>query len=148
VRIAFIKRRAAAYPVRLICRVLDVSPSGYHAWRSRPESPRAAANRQLLVETRRVEARHQDRYGSPRMYAELRAEGHRCSRGHAERLMRAHGIRALAGRRFRPCTIGSRHLLSVAPNVLQQQFVASAASRVWIADITYIRTGEGWVPIR
>ncbi len=128
-RIGFIKQRAAAHPVRLICRVLDVSPSGYYAWRSRPESPWAAANRQLLVETRRVEARHQDRYGSPRMYAELRAEGHRCSRGRVERLMRAHGIRALAGRRFRPCTIDSRHLLSGTPNV-QQQFVASAASRV------------------
>lgn len=144
-RFAFIEQHAAAYPVRLMCRVLEVSPSGYYAWRARPESPRAVANRQLVGEIRRLAARHHGRYGSPRMHAALRAEGHRCSRGRVERLMRHHRIRALAGRRYRPCTTDSRHYLAVAPNLLAQRFEAPAPNRVWLADITYIPTGEGWL---
>lgn len=144
-RFAFIEQHAAAHPVRLMCRVLEVSPSGYYAWRSRPESPRAASNRQLVGEIRRLAARHQGRYGSPRMHAALRAQGHRCSRGRVERLMRQHRIRALAGRRYRPCTTDSRHTLAVAPNLLAQRFEASAPNRVWLADITYIPTAEGWL---
>lgn len=128
-----------------MCRVLGVSHSGYYDWRDRPESSRAAANRELLVEVRRLHARHHGRYGSPRMHAALRAEGHGCSRGRVARLMRAHGIRALAGRRFRPTTTDSRHSLPIAPNLLQQEFVAPAPNRVWLADITYIPTGEGWL---
>src|SRR3546814_16335301 len=67
------------------------------------------------------------------------------SRGRVERLMHRHGIRALASRRVRPCTTDSRHHLPVAPNLLKQQFTASPANRVWLADITYIPTGEGWL---
>src|SRR3546814_13444955 len=67
------------------------------------------------------------------------------SRGRVERLMHRHGIRALASRRVRPCTTDSRHPLTVAPNLLKQQFTASPANRVWLADITYIPTGEGWL---
>ncbi|MBP1807771.1 transposase InsO family protein [Rubellimicrobium aerolatum] len=128
-----------------MCRVLTVSPSGYYAWRSRPESSRAKANRQLVAEIRRIEVRHQGRYGSPRMHAALRAQGHRCSRGRVERLMRRHRIRALAGRRYRPCTTDSRHHLAIAPNLLAQRFEAPAPNRVWLADITYVPTGEGWL---
>lgn len=144
-RFAFIEQHAGAYPVRLMCRVLAVSPSGYYAWRSRPESPRAAANRHLVSEIRRLASRHHGRYGSPRMHAALRAEGHRCSRGRVERLMRHHRIRAHAGRRYRPCTTDSRHYLAIAPNLLSQRFEASAPGRIWLADITYIPTGEGWL---
>ena len=144
-KFAFIEQHAATYPVRLMCRVLEVSPSGYYAWRSRPESPRALANLQLVSEIRRLATRHQGRYGSPRMHAALRAEGHRCSRGRVERLMRQHRIRALAGRRYRPCTTDSRHYLAVAPNLLAQRFEASAPGRIWLADITYIATAEGWL---
>jgi hypothetical protein len=116
-----------------MCRVLGVSPTGYYDWRDRPESARAAANRALLADMRRLEVRHHGRYGSPRMHAALRSEGHRCSRGRVERLMRHHRIRALAGRRFRPCTTASRHHLAVAPNLLAQRFAASAPNRVWLA---------------
>ena len=128
-----------------MCRVLGVSASGYYAWRSRPESTRAAANRQLLADVRRLQADHHGRYGSPRMHAALRAEGRSASRGRIERLMRRHGIRALAGRRFRPCTTDSRHPLPIAPSRLQQHFSAPAPNRVWLADITYLATGEGWL---
>ena len=141
----FIRDHAGQWPVRLMCRVLAVSASGYYAWRSRPESMRSAANRKLLGDVRRLHAEHHGRYGSPRMHAALRAEGRTASRGRVERLMRRHGICALAGRRFKPCTTDSRHDLPIAPNRLQQEFVAAAPNRVWLADITYIATGEGWL---
>ena len=82
---------------------------------------------------------------APRMHAALRAEGYRVSRGRVERLMRRHGIRALARRRFRPATTDSRHQLPISPNLLQQKFTASGPNRVWLADMTYIPTGEGWL---
>jgi putative transposase len=144
-RFGFIEQHARTYPVRLMCRVLGVSASGYYAWRSRPESPRAVANRDLLERIRRIHVAHHGRYGSPRMHAALRAQGHQASRGRVERLMRRHGIRALARRRFRPTTTDSRHQLPIAPNLLQQKFMASVPNRVWLADITYIPTGEGWL---
>jgi putative transposase len=144
-RFGFIEQHARTYPVRLMCRVLGVSASGYYAWRSRPESPRAVANRDLLERIRRIHVAHHGRYGSPRMHAALRAQGDQASRGRVERLMRRHGIRALARRRFRPTTTDSRHQLPIAPNLLQQKFMASVPNRVWLADITYIPTGEGWL---
>jgi putative transposase len=128
-----------------MCRVLEVSPSGYYAWRSRPESARATANRSLLQDVHRLHSQHRGRYGSPHIQATLRAEGHRVSRGRVERLMRRHGIRALARRRFWPTTTDSRHALPIAPNLLQQKFTVSEPNRLWLADITYIPTGEGWL---
>ncbi len=142
---SFIEQHARTWPVRLMCRVLEVSPSGYYGWRSRPESARAAANRQLLADVRRIHAGHHGRYGSPRVHAALRAEGRSASRGRVERLMHSYGIRALAGRRFRPCTTDSRHDLPIAPNLLKQDFSASVPNTVWLADITYLPTGEGWL---
>jgi putative transposase len=144
-RFCFIEQHVGTFPVRLMCRVLEVSPSGFYAWRARPESARALGDRQLLADVRRLQSQHQGRYGSPRMHAALRAEGRGCSRGRVERLMRRHGIRALAGRRFRPCTTDSRHFLPIAPNLLMQRFIASAPGRIWLADITYIPTGDGWL---
>lgn len=79
------------------------------------------------------------------MHAALRAEGRTVSRGRVARLMRQHGIRALAGRRFKPCTTDSRHHLPVAPNLLKQDFSTSVQNQTWLADITYIATGEGWL---
>src|SRR6185437_6391832 len=143
-RFCFIEQHVGTFPVRLMCRVLEVWPSGFYAWRA-PESTRALGDQQLLADVRRLQAQHQGRYGSPRMHAALRAEGRGCSRGRVERLMRRHGIRALAGRRFRPCTTDSRHFLPVAPNLLVQRFVASPPGRIWLADITYIPTRDGWL---
>ncbi len=84
-RFGFIEQHARTWPVRLMCRVLGVSASGYYAWRSRPESQRTMANRRLLQEVQRLHDQHQGRYGSPRMHVALRAEGHRVSRGRVER---------------------------------------------------------------
>jgi transposase InsO family protein len=144
-RFTFIRDHAGTWPIRLMCRVLEVSTSGYYAWRVRPDGARLVANRHLLGDIRRLEAEHRGRYGSPRMHAALRAEGRTVSRGRVARLMRRHGIRGLAGRRFRPCTTDSRHDLPIAPNLLKQEFTATAPNTVWLADITYIPTEEGWL---
>jgi putative transposase len=144
-RFEFIRDHVRAWPVRLMCRVLQVSASGYYAWRGRPESARSVANRHLLEDIRCLHAEHRGRYGSPRIHAALRSQGNTASRGRVALLMRRHGIRALAGRRFKPCTTDSRHHLPVAPNLLKQQFLATTPNRIWLADITYIATGQGWL---
>jgi putative transposase len=102
----FIEDQREAFPVRVMCDVMGVSPAGYYAWRRRPESCRKAANRALLAETRRLHLAHRGRYGAPRIHVALRGLGHMASRGRIERLMRHHGIRARAPRRFRIRTTG------------------------------------------
>jgi transposase InsO family protein len=144
-RFRFIEDHRDEHPVRLMCRVLGVSPSGYYAWRDRPESARSATNRALLADIRRLHGQHRGRYGSPRLHAALRAEGGTASRGRVERLMRRHGIRGVAARRFRPVTTDSRHGLPVAPDLLGQEFHASGPNQIWLGDITYIPTDEGWL---
>src|SRR5215212_1501381 len=144
-RFRFIDDHQEEWPVRVMCDVLGVSASGYYAWRCRPESARTASNLNLLADVRRLDAQHRGRYGSPRMHAALRAEGRSVSRGRVERLMRQHGIRAAASRRFRPVTTDSRHGLPIAPHLLEQRFSASAPNQVWLADITYVPTGESWI---
>jgi putative transposase len=109
------------WPVRVMCDALSVSPSGYYAWRSRPESPRKSANRVLLDDIQRIHARHRERYGAPRIHAELCAEGQTVGRKRIERMMRHHGIRARGPRRYRVCTTDSKHSLPVAPNLLDQK---------------------------
>ena len=144
-RFRLIEDYRAVWPVRVMCDALSVSPSGFYAWRSRPESPRNIANRALLVDIRRVHAQHRERYGAPRIHAELRAEGHAISRKRVARIMRQHGIQARAPRRYRVCTTDSKHSLPVAENLLDQNFGANRPDQVWLADITYIPTGEGWL---
>jgi putative transposase len=115
-----------------------------YAWRDRPESMRTAANRSLSEDIRRVHADSRQRYGSPRVHAALRAEGRRVGRNRVARLMQRHGIRARQKRRF--CrTTDSHHGSPLAPNLLARQFTALAPDRVWLADITYIPTAEGWL---
>lgn len=133
------------WPVRVLCDALEVSASGYYAWRGRPESTRAAANRELLADIRRVHEQHRGRYGAPRIHATLRAEGLSVSRGRVERLMRRHGIRAAKSRRFRVITTDSKHALPVADNLLGQTFLATRPNQIWLADISYIPTDEGWL---
>jgi transposase InsO family protein len=144
-RFRLIEDHRDVWPVRVMCDALNVSPSGYYAWRSRPESRRKIANRGLLGDIQRVHAHHRERYGAPRIHAELRAEGQTVSRKRIERVMRQHGIRARAPRRYRVCTTDSKHSLPVAANLLDQNFVADRPNQVWLADITYIPTGEGWL---
>jgi putative transposase len=144
-RFRFIEDRRADYPVRLLCDVFGVSPAGYYAWRSRPESRRSAANRDLVDDIRRVHRDTRGRYGSPRIHVELKAQGRGASRGRIERLMRRHGIRAIMPRPRRVRTTDSRHDLPIAPNLLDRNFIATAANQIWLADITYIETDQGWL---
>jgi transposase InsO family protein len=144
-RFAFIEDHRGVWPVPVMCRVLAVSPAGYYAWRSRPESKRAVEDRALLGDIRRVHEASQGRYGSPRVHAALRASGRRVGRGRVERLMRRHGVRGLVARPRRVRTTDSRHSFPVAPNLLDRRFTADGPNRVWLADLTYIPTGEGWL---
>jgi transposase InsO family protein len=144
-RFRFIEDCRAEYPVTVMCRVLEVSPAGYYAWRTRPESRRSIANRALLDDIRRVLRDNHGCYGSPRIHRELEAQGRGASRGRVERLMRRHGIRAIMARPRRVRTTDSAHDLPIAPNLLGRDFTAEAPNQIWLADITYIETDEGWL---
>jgi putative transposase len=141
----FIEDHRDAYPVQLMCSVLEVSPAGYYAWRSRPQSARSAANGELLSAVKQVHQDNHGRYGSPRIHIALQNQGRSASRGRIERLMRRHGMRAIMAPPRRVRTTDSRHDLPIAPNLLDRNFTAAAPNRVWLADITYIETDEGWL---
>ncbi len=126
---------------------MQVSPSGYFAWRRRrggTKSRRQRENDRLLVGIRAAFAKSRGTYGSPRMFAELRAQGERCGVHRVARLMRAHGIAARAQRRYM-VTTDSDHDLPVAANLLDQQFATEKPDTRWVADITYLWTREGWL---
>ena len=144
VKYACIDRRRNRYPVRMMCGLLSVSRSGYYAWRSRPESPRAKRDRELMSKIRRAHAKSNGVYGSPRVQAELVAAGVRVGRHKVARLMRLERIRGCPKRRFRVTTQRDpRH--AVARNLLKRNFSADAANQRWASDITYISTHEGWL---
>ena len=128
----------------MMCRVLKVSRSGYYAWRGRPESERDMENRRLVDRIRMVHKKSRKTYGSPRVHSQLVLDGERCSRGRVERLMSANGIRARGRRKF-VATTDSKHDLPVAENVLGREFSVAEPDRVWVSDITYIPTDEGWL---
>jgi putative transposase len=144
VKFQFITAHQDEFPVRTMCRVLRVSASGYYASRGRLPSRRQSQNATLLQEIRQVHERSRRTYGSPRIHAELRTQGHRCNHKRIERLMRQHRIRARAVRRFHRTT-ESLLGLPVAPNRLNQEFKTGAPNRVWTADITFLDTAEGWL---
>lgn len=125
------------------CALLGVSRSGYYAWRHRPESLRAQANRQLVREMEQIHRDVDRTYGSPRMQQELVGRAFRCGRHRVARLMRAHGLRGKQARRWR-VTTDSRHGFAVAPNRLGRRFSPTGPNTVWMSDVTYVPTAEGW----
>lgn len=133
-----------AFQVSLMCRTLAVSRSGYYAWRVRAESMRSYQNRQLLVQIHQVYLESRRTYGSPRITDELQDRGLVCNQKRIARLMQANDIRAKTVRKFR-VTTNSKHHLPVAPNLLKRQFVAAGPNLVWLSDITYVWTSEGWL---
>jgi putative transposase len=135
-RYAFIQNHREAFPVTWLCQVLEVSTSGFYAWLRRPESPRCRANRRLLVEIQAVHRRSRQTYGSPRIHADLKANGHACGKHRVARLMRTHRIVSQHKRKFR-ATTNSKHPNPVAPNLLKRQFSVSAPNRWWVSDMTY-----------
>ncbi len=141
----FIDAHKGHWPVRLLCETLEVSAAGYYAWRARPRGAQQQRQDALLVEMRAIHAQFKARYGSPRMHSELVARGHDCCVNTVARLMRDHGIVAKSARKFRVTTTDSNHDLPVAENLLDRQFNPAEANEVWLADITYIPTREGWL---
>jgi len=144
VKFAFIEDKKVAFPVEPMCRLLGVSSSGFYAWQKRPASDRAKADARLAVEVVAAHKRSRATYGSPRVHAELRARGVRVGRKRVERLMREQGIQARRKRRFRRTT-DSNHANPVAPNVLARRFEPVAPNTVWVTDVTYVWTDEGWL---
>ena len=140
----FVDEHRHIWPVRTICAVLGVSVSGYYAWRRRPESKRSIENRALLDDIRQTHAESGGCYGAPRIHAALRAAGRQIGRHRVARLTRLAGLRGLAAIPRRVRTTDSRHDYPIAPNRLRRNFTATAPNQVWLADLTYIRTGEGW----
>jgi putative transposase len=140
----FIAANQDAWPVTWMCEALEVSASGYYAWAARADSPTDEWRQELVGAIEEVHAEVRQRYGSPRMTAELKARGYECSENTVAKLMNAHGIRARAPRRF-VRTTDSNHRLPVAENLLARDFEPAGPNEAWCADITYIPTQEGWL---
>ncbi|HEX3009333.1 MAG TPA: IS3 family transposase [Bacteroidales bacterium] len=132
------------YSIEKMCQFLEVSRSGYYQWNQRDVSATKKKDNALKEEILSIYIKHQKRYGSPRIHDELRDKGIRCSKKRVERLMGELKIRARYKRQFRKTT-NSKHNYPIAPNLLNRQFEVDAPNRVWVADITYIRTFEGWL---
>ncbi len=144
---ACIAQHWGTYPVRLMCRLLAVSVSGFYAAQRRAPSAHATTDAHLRLAIRAVHRRTRGRYGSPRVTAELRTQGTPVSRKRVARLMRAEGLRGRGRLARRPHTTDSAHAAPVAPNLLARQFApaTSERDRVWVADLTYVPTGESWL---
>jgi len=128
-----------------MCRALGVSRSGYYAFKKRPKSLQRLENEKLLIEIRRVFVENQSNYGSPRIWNQLNNVEHiRCSENRVARVMQTAGIVAAQKRKFR-VTTNSKHAYPVWPNVLNRNFVVEKPNTVWVSDITYIWTLEGWL---
>ena len=142
-RYAVITRHRGEFPVRLMCRVLEVSPAGFYAARQRPASWHALMDEVLLARVRVAHEASGATYGRPRMHRELQAEGFPVSPKRVGRLMKEAGLVVRRRRSYRAATTNSTHQYPVAPNVLAQQFTVSAINRIWVADITHVPTREG-----
>lgn len=140
---AFIKANQNKHNIRMMCRLLDVAPSGYYAWLKKPVSDRKKEDKRLLRLIRASFTASQGVYGAPRVFLDLREAGETCSKHRVARLMRENNIRAKAGYRTRSYVAGKPALL--VPNLVKRNFDVSKPNRVWVTDITYIRTWEGWL---
>ena len=144
-RFAFIAQHRAIWQTQQMCETLGVSRAGFYEWLGKPESDRAKANRELLAVIRDSFAQSDQTYGSPRVWRDLIAWGYRCSENRVARLMLAAGLKARRKRRRLPGDTGVRPENSIAPNLLNRQFMATAPNQRWVADFTYIWTDEGWL---
>ena len=141
-RYRFIGAEKANYPIRILCRAMQVSTSGYYAFDQRDPSARALANGKLLVVIKEIHQESRGTYGSPRIHRELAGRGHRASPGRVERLMRAHGVTARRKRRFK-VTTDSNHDMPVAGNTIERQFSVDSPDRKWAGDIDLCLDARG-----
>jgi putative transposase len=146
VKFRFIKEQLSGrYPLEVACRVLEVTRSGYYAWRDRPRGARAVRRAELAAKVRAVHDANRRVYGSPRVCAALRASGEAVCENTVAKVMRESGIRAKAKKKYVPRTTDSAHQQPVAENRLGREFDAPLPDRKWAVDITYVPTGEGWL---
>jgi putative transposase len=145
VKFAFIKENLREFPVGVSCDVLEISRSGYYAWLNRPASARTRRREELAVKIERVHEENRKVYGSPRVCEALKAEGESVCQNTVADIMREREIRVKTKKKFVPVTTDSRHNQPVVGNVLDRQFNAELPNQKWVADITYIPTGEGWL---
>ncbi len=143
-RYAFIAQHQEEFPVKVMCRVLDVAQSGYYAWRQRQPSARQHADEQLSQHIRQIFLEGREVYGSPRVHAVLHQRGIPCGRKRVARLMRCGGL-SVHRKPRRVCTTDSQHTQPVAANVLQRNFQAQRPNEKWVADITGVWTQQGWL---
>jgi putative transposase len=140
----FINDHQAQFPVSVMCSVFQVSRSGYYAWNNRPESKRSKENRELSQEIAAIHRESDGIYGSPKIHGELQRRGKRHGKNRIVRLMRKDGLYSKTKRKFR-VTTDSNHSQPVAPNLLNREFSPARLNQVWVCDITYIWTAEGWL---
>lgn len=133
------------HPLAQLCAAFAVSRSGYHAWRRAEPSARAQVDAVLSTEIEQVHTRHRGRYGARRIQHELRRQGRRHSRKRVRRLMRQQGLSGTQPRRFVPRTTDSAHAHPIAPNRLAQVPAPTGPNQIWVADLTYVPTAEGWL---
>jgi putative transposase len=139
-----VKAHQASYPIATQCRLLGFSTSGYYAWLKRSTSARFRADKELLARIREIHAHSRGTYGAPRVHAELAATGVRVGRKRVARLMRSAGLAGVS-RRKAPRTTVRVQGESVAPDLVQRRFTAEAPNQLWVADITYVPTGSGFL---
>jgi putative transposase len=144
VKFAFVSQEKVAYPVAMLCRMLQVSPSGFYASQGRPVSVHTQRDGELTLKVSAAHLGSRARYGSPRVHAELRAAGVRVARKRVARIMRENKLVARCRRRFR-ATTDSKHGFAIAPNIVARDFTASAPNKVWVTDITFLWTRQGWL---
>jgi putative transposase len=144
VKYAFIDALRDGYSVSRLCRVLGVSRSGYCQWRTRPPSSRAQANAALDAEVAAIHQASRNSYGRPRIVAQLHSQGKRIGGERVRRSLQRQGLRPVYKRPYR-MTTDSNHRLPVAPNLLHRRFDGWSANQVWVSDITFIATAEGWL---
>ena len=139
-----IKINEGEFPVSMMCRMVDVSRSGYYGWKRHSPSKRSQANKALSENIKRIFEDEKARAGSPRITRRLQDEGLSASHNRVAKIMRDNGWRAKAAKKYK-ATTNSNHTLPVAPNLLEQNFEADVPDQKWVSDITYIWTEEGWL---
>lgn len=140
----FIMVEKAAYPIAMLCRLLGVSESGFHAWRTRPASPRRQRDNELCDVITRIHRDSRETYGAPRIHAELRADGMPIGKKRVARLMRELGLEGAYRRKYRRTTVADQDA-QAAPDLVRRDFAATRPDQLWVADITYVRTWQGWL---
>ncbi len=128
-----------------MCKVLKVSVSGYYYWLKHPISSRTVKEQALLVDIDRIYNDSKKRYGSPRIASELREQGLSVSRPRVARLMRKANLKSIIRKKYRVQTTDSNHAYAIAENHLNRDFSAQVTGQKWVSDLTYVRTGEGWL---